>query len=243
MDDRLAGQEAFNLGPGRPMNEDMSKVLVVEEEPSLLTVVRYHLESAGFEGVFAGEIGEGWRLMVSEAPDLAVVDVAEAEPDGWGLISRMRQDERFHATPVIALTPSSNGDVGARAVKMGCDYLSKPFAATALLAKIRHLVAASGAPQMDTVDRSRRDVLHVELVAIGVVLLMGAYRIQGKVYLPPELARFSDAWESVMRDQRAFVPVTDARIETADGGTIATPFIEVRKSDMQAVFPMDVAPN
>jgi len=63
------------------MNEDMSKVLVVEEEPSLLTVVRYHLESAGFEGVFAGEIGEGWRLMVSEAPDLAVQEIRRRAAD------------------------------------------------------------------------------------------------------------------------------------------------------------------
>ena len=80
------------------------------------------------------------------------------------------------------------------------------------------------------------------MVIVPVVLLLDAYRIEGKLHLPPELVRFSDAWESVMRDHREYVPVTDARITTIDGvEVVESPFLEVRKSDVRAVFPRDLA--
>ena len=217
---------------------------MVEDEPSTLTVVRYHLESAGFHGVFATKPDEGWRLLVSESPDLAVVDIRLPGGDGWSLIDRMRKDDRFASLPVIVLSGGDEKLVASQAATLKCDYLSKPFAATALLAKIRHLIAISGSRGLEAGESGRGDVVHVELVAIGVVLLMGSYRIQGKVYLGPEQARFSDAWESVMRDQRTFVPVTDAQITSESGQGITSPaFVEVRKADIQAVFPMDVAPD
>jgi hypothetical protein len=62
------------------------------------------------------------------------------------------------------------------------------------------------------------------------------------VHLPPELTRFSDAWESVVRDQRSFFPVTDAKVMTVDGDLVlaTAAFIEVRKSDVRGVFPADI---
>jgi hypothetical protein len=78
----------------------------------------------------------------------------------------------------------------------------------------------------------------VELSVVPVLLLLDNYRIEGRLHLPPNMRRFSDAWESVMRDDRAYVPVTDATIETLDGSeVVASPFIEVKKSDVRAVFP------
>ena len=87
-----------------------------------------------------------------------------------------------------------------------------------------------------------QDIFSSGRVSIGDVLWLDGYRIEGHVHLPPELGRFSDAWESVMRDHREFVPVTTCRVTTGDGDMIiATPsFIEVRKSHIRAVFPMDI---
>jgi|SRR5918992_173170 CheY-like chemotaxis protein len=220
----------------------MARVLVVEHEPTIVTVVRYHLENAGFEGLYAGDVPEAWRLLVSEHPDIVVTDVALPGEDGWSLVGRMREDSRFRGQPAIVLGPAGISGATEKASSLGCDYLSKPFAATALVSKVRHLIALSHPNGLNSERERDGEILRVELVAIGVVLLLRDYRIEGKVYLAPELARFSDAWESVMRDQRSFVPVTDAAISTQDGDPIATTaFIEVRKSDVEAAYPLDVA--
>ncbi|MBA2312020.1 MAG: response regulator [Actinobacteria bacterium] len=222
----------------------MARVLVVEDEPTIVTVVRYHLEAAGFEGVYAGDVAEAWRLLVVESPDIAVVDIRLPGENGWALLEKMRADGRFVKIPAIVLTGVQEPNIADRASTLKCDYLSKPFAATALLSKIRHLIALAH-PNGLPAETRRGDIVRVELVAIGVVLLLDGYRIEGKVYLPPELARFSDAWESVMRDQRTFVPITEARIASLDGSHLlgSPAFIEVRKAGVQAVFPMDLSPE
>ena len=72
------------------------------------------------------------------------------------------------------------------------------------------------------------------------MLLLDSYQVEGNVFVPPELRRFSDAFESIMRDNRAFIPVTEARVLRGDGGQIAAPgFIEVRKSELRGVFPLE----
>ncbi len=214
----------------------MPKILVVEDQQSVVAIVRYHLESAGMEGLFASDVHEGWRLLTAEAPDATVVDIGLPGADGWTLIEKLRGDERFAALPVIVLTGLIEPDVVRRAASLGCEYLSKPFAASALLAKIREGVE----PRGPRTPAPRRDPNRVDLVAVGVVLLLDNCRVEGKVHLPPELARFSDAWESVVRDNRAFVPVTDARVVSLGGEEVAAPsFLEVRKSDVRVVFPQD----
>lgn len=85
--------------------------------------------------------------------------------------------------------------------------------------------------------------LPAELVRVGVVLLMDPYVVKGTVHLPPEVTRFSDAWETVLADRRTFIPITDAEI-LQDGKTvITTPFIHVRKSDVRAASPVQGPPG
>lgn len=216
----------------------MPKILVVEDQQSVVAIVRYHLESAGMEGFFASDVQDGWRLLTAEAPDAVVVDIGLPGADGWTLIEKLRGDERFARLPVIVLTGLIEPDVVSRAASLGCGYLSKPFAASALLGKIRDGLDPGAAVTRATppVDPNK-----VELVVVGVVMLLDHYQVEGKVHLPPELARFSDAWESLIRDNRDYVPVTDVRVSLRDGQTVvATPsFMEVRKADVRVVFPQD----
>jgi DNA-binding response OmpR family regulator len=219
----------------------MTKVLLVDDDPSTVTIVRYHLENAGFEGTFAVDAEEGWRHLVSEAPDVAVIDIHLPGEDGWSFIKKMRSDGRFESLPVVVLSGVADPDGEEKARAVGAQFLSKPFAASALLTRIRGLAddtsAASDFPP--TGSGSQR----VEMAIVGVILLLDTYRIEGKLHLPPELARFSDAWESVMRDHREYVPVTDVVVSTIDGEEVVTsPFLEVRKADVRAVFPHDITP-
>lgn len=217
----------------------MPKILVVEDQQSVVAIVRYHLESAGMEGFFASDVQDGWRLLTGERPDAAVVDIGLPGADGWTLIEKLRGDDRFAGLPVVVLTGLIEPDVVRRAQSLGCEYLSKPFAASALLGKIREGLSPS-LPRVPATEPPP-DPNKVELVVVGVVMLLDHYQIEGKVHLPPELARFSDAWESLIRDNRDYVPVTEVRVSLRDGhSVVASPsFMEVRKGDVRAVWPQD----
>lgn len=219
----------------------MPKILVVEDQQSVVAIVRYHLESAGMEGLFASDVHAGWRLLTTESPDAVVVDIGLPGPDGWTLVEKLRGDERFARLPVVILTGLIEPEVVRRAAASGCAYLSKPFAASALLAKVQAGIEGRSGGSAAARPSDRRDPNRVEVVVVGVVMLLDDYQVEGKVHLPPELARFSDAWESVMRDNREFLPVTDVQVTLRDGHTVvASPsFMEVRKSDVRAVFPQD----
>jgi hypothetical protein len=81
----------------------------------------------------------------------------------------------------------------------------------------------------------------IALRVVRVVLMLDVCRIEGSIHLPPELTRFSDAWESVMRDPRAFFPVTGTKLRYGDESQLlyAPEFMQVRKTEVRAVFPLD----
>lgn len=93
---------------------------------------------------------------------------------------------------------------------------------------------ANATPASDEEER-------VDLDSVAVSLLLDACRITATIYLAPELGRFSEAWESIMRDHRLFIPVTEATILTLTGGQVGerADFIQVRKADIRAVCPLD----
>jgi DNA-binding response OmpR family regulator len=220
----------------------MAKILVVEDQPSVVSIIRYHLENEGYTGLFAEDVQEGWKALVSEVPDAVVMDIRLPGAEGWSLIERIRNDGRYHDLPIVILTGLLEPEVVARAAALRCDYLSKPFAASALLTKIRTSIKTRGqaGPTPPPPPGSATATPQVRMVAVGVVILLDSYRIEGTVHLPPEIARFSDAWESIVRDPRSFFPVTDARVMTDGNEVVATPgFLEVRKDDVRAVFPKE----
>ncbi len=230
----------------------MAKVLIVEDQPSVSTVVQYHVEQAGFETTQAGDAEDAWRKLISEYPDAAVVDIKLPGSDGWTFIERVRNDGRFSSLPIVVLTGLLEADVVTRAESLHCGYLSKPFAASALVNKIEAQVkgAKPGRPSLDDMHESRNAAAaapqppqggHVDLVQVRVVVLLSGYQVEGDMHLPPELGRFSDAWESLIKDQRQFLPVTNA-VVTVHGGPKAVAkagFLQIRKSDVQGIFPKD----
>ncbi|MGH2753765.1 MAG: response regulator [Actinomycetota bacterium] len=220
----------------------MTTVLIVDDQPSIVEMVRFHIEGAGFEASSAGDADEGWRTLVSSYPDAAVIDLKLPGADGWSLIERIRTDGRFSGMPVVVLSGMSDQGVVDRAAELGCDFLSKPFASSALVRKlqdaIRHRGNGAGTPPPAPAAGAMEG--RIQLVTTRVVLLLTGYRVEGNVHLPPELSRFSDAWESLIRDQRAFLPITDAKVTMlGESQSSFANFLEVRKSDIQGVFPRD----
>ncbi|HEX9890917.1 MAG TPA: response regulator [Actinomycetota bacterium] len=212
----------------------MPKVLVVEDDARVASVVRHILETDGYVFFHAGDAETAWREMVAEAPDAAVVDIRLPGADGWSFIERIRGDGRFHALAIVVLTGLHDPDVMARAKDLHAEFLEKPFSGEALLDRLRKAMASAGKVPLEPARQ------RVDLVARSVIMLLGEYRVEGIVHLPSELPRFSDGWESVVRDARIYVPVTEAKVTTHDGATVASSeFVQVRKTDIRAVYPVD----
>ncbi|MGZ4127157.1 MAG: response regulator transcription factor [Actinomycetota bacterium] len=203
----------------------MLKVLVVEDDRNVASLVRHLLEEEGFISTLSVDIEGAWGSISGEPPDAVIVDLGLLGGEsGWDLIERIRKDERYGRLPVVILTAAPPGEVFERARDFNCEYLGKPFSAPVLLDRLQLAVRAAGrAPGQRTEH---------------VVLMMQGFRLEGQVHMPVELTRFSDAWEAVVRDPREFIPVTDAKMfSLADGQMVANAaFIQVRKADVVAAL-------
>ncbi|MCP4757054.1 MAG: hybrid sensor histidine kinase/response regulator [Proteobacteria bacterium] len=91
------------------------RILLVEDTPLFLAVIREYLESAGLEVVSAINGKRALQLMENETVDLVLSDIEMPEMDGWGLIRAIRADDQLKDLPVIALTSIDDEE----AIKIG----------------------------------------------------------------------------------------------------------------------------
>ena len=115
----------------------MDKLLLVEDDATLIRMVRDFLTSDGFQ-VFAvtGQTA-AQAAMDREKPDLALVDISLAEGNGFGVFS----DAKSRGIPVIFLTASSDEFSVVTGLDMGADdYISKPFRPRELVSRIRNVL-------------------------------------------------------------------------------------------------------
>jgi CheY-like chemotaxis protein len=118
----------------------MSKVLIVEDQPAMAAMVRHHVESAGFEVVSAGDVDTAWDLLVTESPDVGIVDIQLPGKEGWDLLTRTRVDERTREVPMLVLTGLHGREIRERAEAFGAEFFTKPFAASALVNRLHQIV-------------------------------------------------------------------------------------------------------
>jgi CheY-like chemotaxis protein len=119
----------------------MKKVLVADDKETGRELVRTVLEKTGFE-VFEASDGEA---AVAEArrvkPDLIILDIHMPGLDGFGVIEKLRREENFTATPIIALTASAMMGDRERAMAAGfTGYITKPIRLGALRAEVERLL-------------------------------------------------------------------------------------------------------
>jgi len=120
-------------------------ILIVEDEAPLLTLLRYNLEKQGFRVEEATDGQEALLRVAENKPDLVLLDWMLPTLSG---IEVCRQNRRRPATrdlPVIMVTARTEDQDAVRALDIGADdYITKPFAVEALLARIRALLRRSG---------------------------------------------------------------------------------------------------
>lgn len=115
----------------------MDKLLLVEDDATLIRMVRDFLTSDGFQVCAVTGQTAAQAAMDREKPDLALVDISLAEGNGFGVFS----DAKSRGIPVIFLTASSDEFSVVTGLDMGADdYISKPFRPRELVSRIRNVL-------------------------------------------------------------------------------------------------------
>ena len=130
---------------------DTINILLVEDEPDLVLIIRNTLTSQGFNVRTATDGEEGLRKFYAEKPDVLVADVMMPKMDGFTMVRQIRQTDQ--QTPVLFLTARSAIDDVVEGFELGAnDYLKKPFGMMELIVRLRSLagrrqVQTAPAPQ------------------------------------------------------------------------------------------------
>lgn len=118
----------------------MKKILVVDDESDLRDMLRFSLETEGFECLEAGDIQQAYWLITDQNPDLVLLDWMLPGGSGIELLTRLKKEEATQSLPVIMVTAKAHEEDVVRGLDMGAnDYITKPFSLKELLARIRTL--------------------------------------------------------------------------------------------------------
>jgi two-component system response regulator RpaA len=118
-----------------------AKILLVDDEASIVKIVRKQLEISGF-AVSTATDGQAGLAMAGEIrPDLVLLDVMMPKMNGYQVCAALKQDPALRHIPVLLLTARAQRQDYQEGLKHGADgYLTKPFELDELLGKIRELL-------------------------------------------------------------------------------------------------------
>ena len=113
------------------------KILVVDDEPDLVSTVEYRLKFANCSVVTASNGHEGLRRAAAEKPDLILLDTNMPGMNGHEMLECLRADPALQHIPVIMVTARCEPqDIAAASVRGVSDYVTKPFDFAQLMDKI-----------------------------------------------------------------------------------------------------------
>ena len=144
--------------------EAKRRILVVDDEPDLCEILRFGLESEGFEVDTAGSAEDALGLLESSIYSLLLLDVMMPGMSGIELAAMLRS--RGEHTPVVFLTARDTHDAELEGFAAGADdYICKPFALDTVVARIRAVLRRAGADESQCSTLTRREYLVYQLLA------------------------------------------------------------------------------
>lgn len=121
------------------------KILIVDDEESIVTLLKYNLEQAGFQVVTAMDGEEAINKVVEENPDLVVLDVMLPILDGIEVCKKLRQKQIY--TPILMLTAKDDELDKVLGLELGADdYMTKPFSPREVIARIKAILRRTQYP-------------------------------------------------------------------------------------------------
>lgn len=122
--------------------ESMADVLVVDDEPEIIYLVKMMLEKKGHNVSHAGNGEECLRFLEKAKPDLIVLDVMMPGLKGWDVCKRIKESKENSSIPVILLTVRTSNDSVKKSYEYAhCDaHINKPFEMKEFLATVDKLL-------------------------------------------------------------------------------------------------------
>jgi DNA-binding response OmpR family regulator len=119
-----------------------AKILVIDDEPDLVSTIQCRLEWSKFEVIAAGNGEEGLKKAANEKPDLILLDIDMPGMNGHEVLDRLRNRPDLRDIPVIMCTALCDAEDIAKASSYGIvDYIAKPFDFSELVVNISNVLA------------------------------------------------------------------------------------------------------
>jgi DNA-binding response OmpR family regulator len=146
----------------------MTRVLIVDDEPAIVRLVRDYLERAGFEVLTASNGEEALQVFARNRPGLVILDLTLPNMDGLDVARAMR---RAGDVPIIMLTARTEEADRVAGLELGADdYVTKPFSAREIVARVRAVLR-----------RAQMAATHDDVIRVGDSIVLDAPRMQVQI--------------------------------------------------------------
>ncbi len=120
---------------------DRVRILLVDDEPSIIKMVGKRLEVEGYDVMVAMDGQDGLKKAQTENPDLVILDLMLPKLNGYEVCTMLKQDGRFQKLPIVMFSAKAQEKDEKLGRECGADaYIRKPFKAQELLDQIRVLI-------------------------------------------------------------------------------------------------------
>lgn len=131
------------------------KILIVDDDPDILTIVSSFLQIEGFETAQAQDITSAQKMFLTEAPDLIILDIMLPDKSGLEWLKELKKT--YPTLPVILLTAKSSVSDKVLGFELGADdYLAKPFEPLELVARCKALLRKT-----ELFQKPKRDLIQI----------------------------------------------------------------------------------
>ncbi len=132
---------------------DQATILVIEDDPDILELIRFNLSREGFSVLTARSGDDGWRRASQTPPALIILDLMLPGMPGIEVCRALRGQSRTRHVPIIMLTAKAQESDVILGLELGADdYMTKPFSIRELLARVRAVLRRT-APGQAGADR------------------------------------------------------------------------------------------
>jgi DNA-binding response OmpR family regulator len=216
----------------KPKGKMKGRILIIEDEPDFVELVRCNLEADGFAVLDARDGERGIELARKEKPDLVVVDLLLPGCDGLEVCRRLRADSTTRDMRVIMLTAKASETDRVVGLEMGADdYVTKPFSPRELVARVkaqlRRAIDDQTSPKILRrgrlmIDEERHEVSYdgsrVDLTATEFRILALLARGAGRVFSRNDIIDAILGTQVAITDRAIDVHITAIRKKLGRGG-------------------------
>ncbi len=120
-----------------PSVRDYKRLLLIDDDPNLILLVKDYLEFRGYEVITAENGRDALEVLEQDIPDMIICDVMMPEMDGYTFVKQVREDARTNWIPVLFLSAKGQSQDRVKGLNTGADvYMVKPFEPEELVAQV-----------------------------------------------------------------------------------------------------------